>query len=364
MSGAWKNEGRTGWTYTGHGWGVYGVKRTTNGWYAFQQPFTGDPIGIGMYGSRSDAQRAVENLVGDLIARKARRGNPVKRRKTTVARLRAERDRLEKKLNATPTNVDASKIIRRLGNLNVAIADAERGRNPSKGPADTVAARELALYAENIGPGTGGYVYNQRVSIIANLRRKLKKGVYNHTLAAKLWRYWMDTAAKEYTKEFGGSGTYGIFTPATRDAAAKIVADDLREEVESSSNPMRKSKRRSAAQLAATRKLVALNAARRKKGVKNRPEKRRRAVNPRRTSAPRIYVVFKAKGHDVRFLTMRGPQVGWTLTRGDTVQWQDKKRAFRVAQYLARKGGSEWQYGVTRRDANVATIAGAVAGKV
>jgi hypothetical protein len=92
-------------------------------------------------------------------------------------------------------------------------------------------------------------------------------------------------------------------------------------------------------------------------------KRKRRSKNPRK-AAPRVYVVFKAKGHDVRFLTMRGPQVGWTLTRGDTVQWQDKKRAFRVAQYLSRKGSPDWRFGVSRRDAHIDSIVGAIAGKV
>ena len=66
-------------------------------------------------------------------------------------------------------------------------------RNPAKQPADNAAARELAV---------------------------------------KLWRYLADNGAKKYAKEFATPGEQGmIFTPATRDIAARELRDTYDEAV-------------------------------------------------------------------------------------------------------------------------------------
>jgi hypothetical protein len=97
----------------------------------------------------------------------------------------------------------------------------EAGRQ--KQEADTEAAHELVLYAENDGD-----LYRQSaLPIIANLQRKVKSGKYDHELAIKLWRYHADRAAKKYNKEHGGE-----FSPATRDLAAKEFRDGYDEEVQ------------------------------------------------------------------------------------------------------------------------------------
>lgn len=54
-------------------------------------------------------------------------------RSTSLEAMKAQRERLAARLEATPTNVDASRIIRRIGDLNVAIADAERRKSNPKG---------------------------------------------------------------------------------------------------------------------------------------------------------------------------------------------------------------------------------------
>lgn len=83
--------------------------------------------------------------------------------------------------------------------------------------ADSIAARELALYAVNDGD-----LYRSRaLPIIANLRRKRAKGTYDAALAVKAWRHLADDAAKAYSREFGPVR----FSPATRDAAAAEIAD-------------------------------------------------------------------------------------------------------------------------------------------
>jgi hypothetical protein len=93
------------------------------------------------------------------------------------------------------------------------------------GPADTQTADELDLYAENTSE-----LYNQKKSILANIRRKLKSGKYNHALAPKLWMYWVDAAAKRYTKEFGGprDNISVIFNKATREHLAHELANRYR----------------------------------------------------------------------------------------------------------------------------------------
>jgi hypothetical protein len=101
-----------------------------------------------------------------------------------------------------------------------------RGRGGSRGGVvDEHAKNELDLYAENTSE-----LYNQKKSILANIARRLKSGKYDHSLAPKLWMYWVDAAAKRYTQEFGGHGDAisVIFNKATREALAKELADRYR----------------------------------------------------------------------------------------------------------------------------------------
>ena len=89
-------------------------------------------------------------------------------------------------------------------------------------------ARELKLWGDN-----DSRCYQQETAIAKNMQRKLANGTYNHAQAVKGWRYWADTAAQSYTKEFGDSrgSSYGIFTVADRNAAAAEKAREF--EIES-----------------------------------------------------------------------------------------------------------------------------------
>jgi len=88
-------------------------------------------------------------------------------------------------------------------------------------------ARELVLYAEN-----DGQLYSQSaVPIMKNLTRKFKKGVYDSDLAAKLWKYHTDRAAKKYGKELGNDDGFKIFSPADRREAARYFEDGWAEEL-------------------------------------------------------------------------------------------------------------------------------------
>lgn len=85
MTGTWKNEGRHGWEYSGHGWGVYRVKKGGGKWHTFHEPFGAAPVLLGEHDSRKAAQKQAEGIVAGLAASKSARGsNPVNRIKARV----------------------------------------------------------------------------------------------------------------------------------------------------------------------------------------------------------------------------------------------------------------------------------------
>jgi hypothetical protein len=202
--------------------------------------------------------------------------------------------RLSKFLNAHPELEG-----RYAGHSQQVAANAKR--NPVRATAtiatgDAVAAQELYLFAVNESE-----LYRQRiVPVINNLRKKVKKGIYRADLALKLWRYVADDAAKRYTHGMYGHGPgYGIFTVPIREAAARELAAHYESEVmrknpdvhidigshnvkdgkykwsEGIRNPRKR--RRSAAQRAATRKLLAFNRKRRGAGARHGGKRRIRA---------------------------------------------------------------------------------------
>jgi hypothetical protein len=61
------------------------------------------------------------------------------------------------------------------------------------------AARELVLHGDN----TEHLHRSSYVPIVANLRKRVKKGQYDEEKARKLWGYHADRAAHSYHKEFG-----------------------------------------------------------------------------------------------------------------------------------------------------------------
>ena len=83
---------------------------------------------------------------------------------------------------------------------------------------DHDAARELELYAYN----TSG-IYRQYLSIRDNVARRIKAGTYDAEKAPRLWLYWIDNAARNYCREFGGEMRTS-FPKATRQYVAERVA--------------------------------------------------------------------------------------------------------------------------------------------
>lgn len=100
-----------------------------------------------------------------------------------------------------------------------------------KEQADEDAVRELVLYAEN-----DSRIYrNRTLPVIANLKRKVAKGVFDKELAVKAFQYVADDAAKQYKKEFPAEddGTYDYnFNPATREEVARQLLDRYIEQIE------------------------------------------------------------------------------------------------------------------------------------
>ncbi|SVB23333.1 uncharacterized protein METZ01_LOCUS176187, partial [marine metagenome] len=83
---------------------------------------------------------------------------------------------------------------------------------------DESIAREVLLIARN----DADWYKRQYVPIIKNLMRKRAKGIYDHELAKKLWRHYIDNIVKSHPEDFGPSR--GI--PGTiRNMAAAELAD-------------------------------------------------------------------------------------------------------------------------------------------
>ena len=81
--------------------------------------------------------------------------------------------------------------------------------------------RELELYIMNDQD-----LYRQMfMPIIMNIVRKIKRGVYDHKLAPKLWQYLVDQGAKNYVQEHGGTVRH-TFPKRARMELASDLADE------------------------------------------------------------------------------------------------------------------------------------------
>ena len=88
---------------------------------------------------------------------------------------------------------------------------------------DTDAVNELDSFIMNDED-----LYRRRfMPIISNIKRKLKKNVYDHEKAQKLWMYLIDDAAKQYVKEFGSTqdDVSNMFPKETRQQVARNISD-------------------------------------------------------------------------------------------------------------------------------------------
>ena len=78
-------------------------------------------------------------------------------------------------------------------------------------------------------------LYRRRfMPIIPNIKRKMKRGVYDHEKSIKLWMYLIDDAAREYVKQHGAvdQDVKDMFPKETRLQVAQIIADREKENIE------------------------------------------------------------------------------------------------------------------------------------
>ena len=95
---------------------------------------------------------------------------------------------------------------------------------------DSDAVNELDSYLMN-----NEELYRRRfMPIIENLKRKMKKGIYDDKLAIKLWMYLVDDGAREYVKEFGdpSQDVKDMFPKETRLKVAEIISLREKENIE------------------------------------------------------------------------------------------------------------------------------------
>ena len=95
---------------------------------------------------------------------------------------------------------------------------------------DSDAVNELDLFIMN-----DEELYRQQfMPKISNLKRKMKKGIYNDDLAIKLWMYLVDNAARKYVQQDPKSGmdVKDMFPKETRLRVAQIIADREKENIE------------------------------------------------------------------------------------------------------------------------------------
>ena len=102
------------------------------------------------------------------------------------------------------------------------ISEAEHGQD--SGVDYTEEKRELELFIMNDQD-----LYRQMfLPIIMNLARKMKRGVYNHQMAPKLWQYLIDQGARKYVMQNGGT-VRNTFPKQARMELAKDMADEQME---------------------------------------------------------------------------------------------------------------------------------------
>ena len=95
---------------------------------------------------------------------------------------------------------------------------------------DSDAVNELDLFIMNDED-----LYRRRfMPIITNIKRKIKRGIYDHKKVIKMWMYLVDDAARKYVQEFGGpeQDVKDMFPKETRLQVAQVIADREKENIE------------------------------------------------------------------------------------------------------------------------------------
>ena len=95
---------------------------------------------------------------------------------------------------------------------------------------DSDAINELDLFIMNDED-----LYRRRfMPIITNIRRKMKRNIYDHEKVIKLWMYLVDDAARQYVQEFGtpDQDVKDMFPKETRLKVAQVIADREKQNIE------------------------------------------------------------------------------------------------------------------------------------
>jgi len=91
-----------------------------------------------------------------------------------------------------------------------------------QGTVDADKMQDLADELELLATNDAELYRRQYVPIIKNLMRKRAKGIYDHNLAIKLWRYLIDNVAKQEAGPMARIKFPGVI----RNLAAKSIADN------------------------------------------------------------------------------------------------------------------------------------------
>ena len=95
---------------------------------------------------------------------------------------------------------------------------------------DSDAVNELDSYIMN-----NEELYRRRfMPIIENIKRKMKRGIYDHEKVIKMWMYLVDDASRQYVQEFGSpdQDVKDMFPKETRLQVAQVIADREKENIE------------------------------------------------------------------------------------------------------------------------------------
>ena len=95
---------------------------------------------------------------------------------------------------------------------------------------DSDAVNELDSYIMN-----NEELYRRRfMPIIENIKRKMKRGIYDHEKVIKMWMYLVDDASRQYVQEFGSpdQDVKDMFPKETRLKVAQIIADREKQNIE------------------------------------------------------------------------------------------------------------------------------------
>ena len=95
---------------------------------------------------------------------------------------------------------------------------------------DSDAVNELDSYIMN-----NEELYRRRfMPIIENIKRKMRRGIYDHEKVIKMWMYLVDDASRQYVQEFGSpdQDVKDMFPKETRLKVAQIIADREKQNIE------------------------------------------------------------------------------------------------------------------------------------